>query len=216
MNLILSIITSIISAFSLLQPVEPVSVLSQSLPEVKQVLASQEYSLQNRYHIESVNEIFADNILLALLYLDGDVKKGDSIDWETVRKPDSAVFTLKPGESFAFHDNLTADRADSVVQTTNARFIANEGFRNSGFIVGDGVCHLASFIKVVSAQAGLEVYAPVRHDFAVIPDVSRDDATSINSGDTRQNMYITNITSEDIQFIFEHSAESITMTIETA
>ena len=147
--------------------------------------------------------------------MDNDVQKGDPIDWDKVREQGQAQFILEPGQTFAFHDNLQPELADSVVQTTNARFIASEGFKYDGFIVGDGVCHLASFINVISREAGLEVYAPVRHDFAAIPDVTREFATSINSGDKTQNMYIKNTTDKPITFTFDHNFDMVKITVES-
>jgi len=178
------------------------------------LLASQEYSLLNRHPVESVNQVFSDNILLTLAYMSGDVQQNDAVDWEQLRQPRSFHFVLQPGESFAFHDVVKEEFQDSVVRTTNAHFIWDEGFKSDGWLVGDGVCHLASFIHVAADQAGLEVVAPTRHDFAQIPDVAREDGTSIyfdpNSfeNSSRQNLYIRNSTGKPIAFIFEYTPES--------
>ena len=62
------------------------------------------YSLSNRYSNTFVNDVFSDNILLTIAYFGGKVKKGDSIDWEKIRTEQEVKFTLRPGETFAFHD----------------------------------------------------------------------------------------------------------------
>ncbi len=206
--------TFLVSAAPVGQGNSPMVPVQPSL-ETKQVLASQEFSLRNRYQEQSVNDIFADNILLALAYMDGARYTSESVDWNAIREPNQTEFILNPGETFAFHDNLQPERAESVVQTTNARFIASEGFKHDGFIVGDGVCHLASFINVLASQAGLEVYAPVRHDFATIPNIDREFGTSINSGGTIQNLYVTNTTNTPVAFVFDHSFESIKIRVES-
>jgi hypothetical protein len=189
----------------------------EDLTSNKVALASQSFSLKNRYSTEYINDVFVDNILLTLLYMDNVIPKSQSVDWEVVRQDREVSFTLNPGETFAFHGKLNPnyENSDTVVKTTNSRFIASEGFRTSGKIYGDGVCHLASFINLVAIQAGLDVYAPVRHDFAVIPDVNRKIATSINSNDAIQNMYVTNSTSNPIEFIFSYNSESLEIRVES-
>lgn len=177
------------------------------------VIASQEFSLENRYREQSVNDIFVDNILLTLLYMENKVEKGQNIDWNMVRQPGKTDFVLNPGDTFAFHDKFTQEYQGKVSQTTNAHFNSLEGFKSDGFIVGDGVCHLASFMHVVANKAGLDVSAPVRHDFAPIPDVDKEYGTSINSGDIRQNMYITNTTDKPIAFTFNYTEDSLKIDI---
>lgn len=185
-----------------------------------EIISSQEFSLTNRYHNQFVNEVFADNILLTLSYMTGEVKSKQDINWDQIRQPKQTSFMLKPGETFAFHDHVAAEYQDQLAVTTNAHFNATDGFRSSGKLFGDGVCHLASFINVVATQAGMQVDAPVRHDFAKIPDISREFGTSIyyNPNDksvgSRQNLYITNTTNQTIAFVFDHSFESVKITVE--
>lgn len=205
----------VISLYALLtvqsQTAQQVQLLPQS-PRLE-VLASQSYSLKNRYQTESVNTVFADNILLTLSYMSGTTKMGEKVDWEKVRQPNRFHFVLEPGKSFAFHDQVIKEYQDSVVQTTNAHFIWDEGFKSDGWLVGDGVCHLASFINVVAQEAGLEVTAPTRHDFATIPDVEKSFGTSIYfmPGDanlsSKQNLYVKNNTSKPIALVFEHTSD---------
>jgi len=69
-------------------------------------LSRKSFSLNTRYNSEFVNGVFKDNILLTLKYLDGKVKNKSEINWNDIQKPRSYQFTLKPGESFAFHDQI--------------------------------------------------------------------------------------------------------------
>jgi len=223
MQIIFNLIISIFALFFLTSPVKKnglisvtVEAVSAPIEETSRVLASEKFSLENRYKVKSVNDVFADNILLTLLYMDGDIQKGQVVDWNKVREPGTASFTLNPGETFAFHDNLPQKLDDEVVKTTNAHFNSAEGFKSDGFIVGDGVCHLASFINILASRAGLDVYAPVRHDFAQIPDVSREFGTSINSNGTTQNLMVTNNTATPVTFVFNHNEQSIQITVESA
>lgn len=180
------------------------------------ILAQANYSLSNRYSNTYVNNVFADNILLTLAYMGGKVKKDKGISWEKVKTPGSDTFLLKPGETFAFHDSLLSKYKNSTVATTNAHFNSNEGFKSDGWLVGDGVCHLASFIYVAAKSAGLEVEAPTPHDFAKIPNVEKKDGVSIFSGNTLQNLYITNNQNKTIAFVFVHKENNLTIRVETA
>lgn len=174
------------------------------------------YSLSNRYSNTFVNDVFSDNILLTIAYLGGKVKKGDSISWDTVKTDWEIKFTLKPGQTFAFHDAVLEKYKGKIALTTNAHFNASEGFKSDGWLVGDGVCHLASFIYVAAKNAGLEVEAPTSHDFAVIPNIEKKDGVSIFSENTLQNLYITNNQSQDIIFVFVHKDDALTIRVETA
>jgi hypothetical protein len=187
-----------------------------------ETLARVEYSLQNRHPVESVNDVFADNILLTLAYMRDDIRSAEAIQWDQVRQPNETRFILKPGDTFAFHDQVLEEYQSSLVQTTNAHFIWDEGFKSDGWLVGDGVCHLASFLHVAADQAGLEVTAPTRHDFATIPDVAKEDGTSIyfmpgNSNTSqKQNLYIKNTTERPVAFIIEQtSAQSLIIEVVT-
>jgi len=83
-------------------------------------------------------------------------------------------------------------------------------------LIGDGVCHLASFIYVAAKNAGLEVEAPTAHDFAVIPNIEKKDGVSIYSENTLQNLYITNNQNNDIRFVFVHKENTLTIRVESA
>ena len=129
-------------------------------------MASHEMSLENRYENVYVNDVFKDNILLTLRYLEGSVAEVDKISWEEVNKPFKYEFSLKPGEEFAFHDTTLPEYTKNVVKTTNAHFNYQDGFKSDGYLFGDGVCHLASLIYWVAKDAGLEAVSPTNHNFA--------------------------------------------------
>lgn len=178
------------------------------------VLSQATYSLANRHSDPYVNNVFADNILLTLAYMGGKVKKGEEIAWETVKIPSVNKLILAPGETFAFHETTLEKYKGKVVSTTNAHFISNEGFKSDGWLVGDGVCHLASFMYVVAQNAGLQSEAPTRHDFATIADVPQKDGVSILTTSTLQNLYITNNRSKAIAFVFTHDKNALNIKVE--
>lgn len=179
-----------------------------------QARAQVSYSLTNRYSNTFVNGVFSDNILLTIAYLNGKVKKGKAVSWSAVEAEGEASFMLKPGETFAFHDAVLDKYKDKIAHTTNAHFNAAEGFKSDGYLIGDGVCHLASFMYVAAKNAGLEIEAPTSHDFAIIPNIEKKDGVSIYSENTLQNLYITNNQSKTIAFIFIHKNNSLTIRVE--
>ncbi len=211
-----AIIGAVMTLFVTASPI-PKTQLSAPEPHV---LAIQDYSLADRYKNTFVNDVFSDNILLTLSYMIGQTKAGEKVDWDKVHQQNKFQFILQPGKTFSFHDLVLDDYKDSVVQTTNAHFSSTEGFKSDGWLVGDGVCHLASFMNVVAKQAGLEVTAPTRHDFAAIPDVSRDFGTAIyyvpgdKSVSSKQNLYVKNTLDRPIAFVFIHSDNSLKVAVE--
>src|SRR5260221_10714289 len=158
---------AIFVTFSLL--VNLVTGSASSIVSDKHLLAQRSFSMENRYADKWVSDIFKDNILLAIAYLRG-YDKTQEVDWKAVEKPFHYEFTLKPNETFAFHDDVLPQFKDSVVKSTGSHFNWSEGYKSDGWLVGDGVCHLASFINWVARDAGLEVVSPTRHDFAAIPE----------------------------------------------
>lgn len=181
----------------------PLNGVSATVP-----LASHTMSLNNRYGNEFVNTVFKDNILLTMEYMEGKVKSGDKIDWGEVEKPLHYEFTLNPGQKFAFHDVTTPDYTDAVV-TTNAHYSSAEGFKSDGYLVGDGVCHLASIIYWSAKDAGLEANAPTNHDFAVINEVPKEYGVSIYTmpqahQGANNNLYITNNKEKPVHFVFDY------------
>ncbi len=180
-----------------------ISLTSQSFVPRAQVvmLSSHEISLENRYPVKSVNEVFKYNILHTLDLM------GES------------GFILKPDETFAFHDDVLPKYKDKVVKTTNAHFNGQEGFKTDGYLFGDGVCHLASLIYWVAKDAGLDSYAPVNHDFMPIPEIAREYGVSIYSNpyskgaNSKQNLYITNNKEKAVTFKFEYKDDKLKLEI---
>jgi len=207
-----AILATIIYMMSLFSP--------QPVVHKNKVLAQVNYSLSNRYGNTYVNDVFTDNILLTLAYMGGKIKPGQNIPWDSVKKSGSNTLYLKPGETFAFHDNALSKYKKSVVATTNAHFTSSEGFKSDGWLVGDGVCHLASFMYALTKKAGLASEAPTNHDFARIPDVPRELGVSIYytpndlASSTLQNLYITNSLNKPIAFIFTHDKGNLNIKVE--
>lgn len=179
-----------------------------------QALSQVQYSLSNRYAVPTVNEVFSDNILLTLSYLEKKVERPEAIDWNVVRSEREVRFALHPGETFAFHDAVLPQYQGRVAQTTNAHFNAIEGFKSDGWLVGDGVCHLASFMYVAAKDAALQVEAPTSHDFAVIPNIEKRDGVSIYSESSIQNLYITNNKTYSIVFVFTYNKGALAISVE--
>lgn len=176
-------------------------VVGDLVAEQKQekVLVSHSLDLINRHENEFVNQVFKDNILLALDYL------GPS-------------FVLQPGEVFAFHENILPEYKDKVVKTMGSHFMASEGYRSSGYIVGDGVCHLASLINWVASEVGLEVIAKVNHNFKPIPGIPKKFGTSIRYSPSgynsqNQNLYIKNNFDFPLIFRFKIEKERVKLEI---
>lgn len=181
------------------------------------MLAKHTLNLNNRYAVSSVNEVMRDNILLTLVYMkDGTLTSADA--QKLIHTPFTMEVRLQRGEVFAFHDKVLPQYKTSVVATTHAHFDAREGFKSDGYLFGDGVCHLASLMNQAALEAGLIVHAPTSHDFAVIPDVPRAYGVSIfTSADynvsAKQNLYITNPFSEDIDMIVRVQNQEVTIEI---
>lgn len=191
-------------------------------PEVKQpetVLAKRTISLEKRYGNSFVNDVFKDNILLNLAYMEGKVKKSTTPDWNTVKKPFTTTVELKPNETFAFHKDVLPQYEGKVAKTTNASFNAQEGFKFSGLYFGDGVCHLASVMYWVAKDAGLDAVAPTNHDFATIPQVPREYGVAIyndpgnTAANARQNLYVTNNKNEPVILKFSFDGENLAVAV---
>ncbi len=189
-----------------------------SVPAAK-TLASHTMPLNDRYGNTFVNDVFKDNILLTLKYLNGDITKKEDIVWSEIEKPFHYEFSLKPGERFVFHDKILPQYKDNVVKTTRAHFNYNDGFKSDGYLTGDGVCHIASLIHWVALDAGLESIAPSNHDFAIIPDVPKKYGVAIyadpgkNSIGENQNLYIKNTLGKPVKFVFDYKDSVVTLDI---
>ena len=182
-------------------------------------LATHRFSLENRYADSFVNNVFKDNILLTLNYAAREKVDPQKLDWNTIEKPSQYKLVLKPGETFAFHDDVLPQYRGRVSQTTNAHFNFQEGFKSDGYLTGDGVCHLASILYWVAKDAGLDALAPTRHYFAPVPDVPREFGVSIynypgkNASNEEQNLYITNNKNKSVEFVFSYDGHDLTVSV---
>ena len=175
------------------------------------VLAEHSFSLENRYDNEFVSGEFKDNILLTLRYLDNPALTKAEINWEEVGKPFHTEFTLEPGQEFAFHDKTLPDYSQNVVKTANAHFNGQEGFKSDGYLIGDGVCHLASLMYWVALDAGLTAYSPSNHNFAKINDVPKEYGVAILSPNPLGNLYIINSLDQPVTFNFDFDGENLSV-----
>lgn len=186
-------------------------------PEVH-TLGSREFSLEKRYPDKWVSGIFKDNILLNIAYLRG-IVHGSEINWSEIEKPFHYEFRLKKEEVFAFHDDVLPNYRGKVVKTTGAHFNSSEGFKSDGWLIGDGVCHLASIINWAAKDAGLDVLAPTNHDFAAINQVPREYGVAIynvpgqSSSNELQNLYIRNNKNEDISIAFDYNGDNLKVSV---
>lgn len=177
------------------------------------VLATRSFSMEDRYGNSFVNTVFKDNILLTMAYMDGSVKAKSDISWDKVTSPFKYEFTLEPGQEFAFHDGLLPAYSKNVVKTTGVHFNSDEGFKYDGDLVGDGVCHLASFINWVAKDAGLASYAPSNHNFAKINDVPKEYGVGILSPSPMGNLYITDNKDKPVTFVFNYDGTNLSVSV---
>ncbi len=211
-----TIVSTVLTSLVLLGPGFPVVQTERVGVESNlKVLASREFSLDNRYGVTSVNEVMKKNILLYMAYLSGSVSDKKSIDWSEMNKPFKSSFELKPGEVFAFHDLVKAEYQGRVAVTTGTDFSAGDGYLSDGYLYGDGVCHLASLVNWVAQDAGLEVVVPKDHrSVGSIPGVADEYGVSIyknkaeNIG-ANNNLYITNTKGQPVTFHFEFSGSQL-------
>ena len=179
----------------------------------EQVLSANSISLNNRQPVVAVNEVFKYNILLTLAYLKGEPKGANPINLNEVE------FTLQPGQVFAFHEDILPEYQDKVVRVTGAHFNGNDGFKSDGYLMGDGVCNLASLIYMAAKNAGLEAKSPTSHDFALINQVPREYGASIyfnpgsQTANARQNVYVVNNKSNPVSFQFTFDGDNLKLAV---
>ncbi len=182
-------------------------------------LATEQMSLEKRYDNKFVNDVFKDNILLNVAYLSEKVTKKEDINWEEIQKAFEYKFTLMPDKTFAFHEDVLEKYKNSLVRTTNAHFNFDDGFKSDGYVMGDGVCHLASLIYWVAKSAGLTAYAPTNHNFAVIPQIDKEFGVSIYkmpgqlNANAIQNLYVTNNKKNPVVFNFVYKNSQLKLSI---
>lgn len=190
--------------------------LAQKQP---QILATHEFSMNDRYDNTYVAGVFKDNILLNLAYMQGTVQAKNQVNWPSLEQPFEYRFRLNPGQTFAFHDQVLPKYAGRVQKTTNAHFNWQEGFKSDGYLTGDGVCHLASLMYWTAKDAGLEAEAPTNHDFMKIPQVPKEDGVSIYSvpgnynTSANQNLYITNNQNGTTEFKFVYDGNNLKVSV---
>ncbi len=193
------------SAMPLLSPLPEYLLFSH-----REVLVEQSLDLTVRDEDSQASQGFADNILLSLHYLKGDVEL--PVNWGEVREPFVVSFTLQPGEIFAFHDNVLDEYVNPKV-TMNSEFMTDEGYKSVWGLGGNGICHLASLMNWVAVEAGLEVVAKASHSFAPIPGVPQEYGTSIRSQSQNQNLYIINSLGYPVSFVFKIDTQMVDLSL---
>mgnify|MGYP004417309561 CR=1 FL=1 len=185
----------------------------------QQLLSKDEMSLQNRYSNAYINDVFKDNILLNLAYLSGRVENASQINWDDVRTPSTYEFTLQPGEVFAYHDDVLPEFEGRIAKIGGSHFGAIDGYRSSGALYGDGVCHFATLINWAARDAGLKVVAPTNHNFAVVPGIDPMYGTSIYYDPNQptvsqmQNLYVENNLDVPVTFVFNNKGDALEVSI---
>jgi hypothetical protein len=204
----------ILALFLFTQQLKPMAVL---LPK-DSVLAVKSMSLNNRYPQSFVNNVFKENILLTLAYMQqrNTIKP---VNIQGIDKPFRFSLKLRKGEVFAFHDSVLPEYDGKIVATTHAHFNYQEGFVSDGYLTGDGVCHLASLINFAAKSAGLKADAPTSHDFANIPEVPKEYGVAIYTipaeptTSALQNLYITNTLTSDVTIAFDYQNSILKVSI---
>lgn len=181
-------------------------------------LASRMISLNDRQPDKWVNGVFKDNILLNLAYLEGK-PHSTVVLWDQLEKPSKYEVKLMPNETFAFHEDVLPEYKGKPIKTTNAHFNAQEGFKSDGWLIGDGVCHLASLINWAAQAANLKVLAPTNHNFARIPEIPAEYGVSIynspgaHEANAMQNLYVTNTHAKPISLVFEYDGSNLKLKV---
>ena len=216
---ILAFAISAILSFRIATAAPDVSMVLVSNILGAKVLTEKSFSLQKRYTDKFVNDVFKDNILLTLAYMDGKVTKASDISWEAIEKSQEFKLTLKPGEVFTFHEDVLPSYQGKTIKSTNAHFNAQDGFKFSGLYFGDGVCHLASLIYWAAIDAGLTAERPASHDFMPIAEVPKEYGVSIYympgnyAANAQQNPYVPNNKDKDIRFVFNFDGDNLKVQI---
>lgn len=183
-------------------------------------LSSRSMSLDKRYGgVDIPNNVYKDNILLNLAYLNGSVKSKNDINWDELHQPMSMEFTLEPGQRFTYHSIVDEQYSDNIAVTTSTNFGAGDGYKYEGGLYGMGVCHLASLIHWAALDAGVESIAPSNHDFYAIPEIPKQYGVAIyNSPDSpvasaKQNLYIKNTLDSKVTFKFVFDGNNLKITV---
>ncbi len=187
-----------------------------SQPANAEQLASRSISLENRAMPGSfMNDVMRDNILLTIGYMRGIVIDGQNVDWEAVRKSFTYSFELKPNEAYSFQKDALSEYEADIVKTIDVNFAGQNGFKHDGYLMGDGVCHLASLFYWAAVDAKIDAFAPTNHDFMAIPEVPREYGVSIYStpgeknANAQQNLYIRNNTNSTLKFEIKYDGKNL-------
>jgi hypothetical protein len=174
-----------------------------------ELISSKKISLLNRVEGGGyMSDVMADNILLTIFRTSGRAPDSNNVDWNMIAQSSKTQFVLKSGEVFAFHEDVLPEFEGKVVKTTNSHFDGSQGFKHDGWLMGDGVCHLASLMAWSAKDANLNVVIPKNHDFRKIPGIEKQYGTAIyfnpgaKSANANQNLYIENNSGKDIIFEF--------------
>lgn len=195
-----------------------ISPIGKAVVARETTIVSREFSMLNRYDNEFVNDVFRKNILLTLAYMRKIVPETGKIDWETVNKPFTWSVTLTPGETISFQSFLLP-KYKNAIPLTSLTFSSDEGFLSDGWLVGDGVCHLASLIYWAAKDAGLDVLAPTNHDFAKINDVPKEYGVAIYTAPSApeasaiQNLYIGNNRDQIVKLVFTYADDTLKVSV---
>lgn len=214
MNLVNSLISSLMAIVLSTSLATPSASLNQ-----ESILASREFSLEKRYAVESVNDVMKKNILLNLAYLEGTVTSKQDLDWDKVNQPQEFNFTLKPGETFAYHDLVRSEFRNNLAVTARTGFNASDGYLSDGYLYGDGVCHFASLINWAAQNAGLMVVVPKDHrSVGQIPEVPADYGVSIYKNEAanigaENNLYITNNQDKAVTFSIQYDGKILKVSV---
>lgn len=220
-----SLLTASVLTVSAIQPLSGSFVptgsaqLRSEANQAQTELASRSMSLNTRYGYDLPENVYKDNILLNLAYLNGTVKSKNDINWDALDQPMTMEFSLEPGQRFAYHDTTLLEYSDNIVVTTNSTFGAGDGYKFEGGLYGMGVCHLASLIHWAALDAGLESVAPSNHDFYPIPEIPKKYGVAIYSNpgsllaSAKQNLYIKNNLESKVTFKFDYDGVNLKVTI---
>ncbi len=183
------------------------------------VIGQKQFSMRDRYPVESVNEVMKKNILLDLAYMNGIVTKKSEINWDKITSAFHFEKTLKPGQVFAFHDIVRGEYSDKVAFTSNSHFNASDGYVSDGYLFGDGVCDLASLINWAALDASLTTFVPKDHrSVAQIPGIPDEYGVSIYANPTsgagsNNNLYVTNDKDHEVKFHFDFDGVNLKVSI---
>ena len=190
-----------------------------------EAISTKVLSLKNRNSNKQVNDVFADNIILNLHYIKGDVdnyldsklKGEEMVSWTELEKPFNFTLTLPPGQIFTFHDDVLPKYEKEDLSSVKTSFSYDQGYKQVDGLYGNGVCHLASLINWTASTSGLAVEAPTNHNFAPVPAVPNEYGTAIlymgGYSSQLQNLYIKNTYDYPVHLLFDVNKDRVVLTV---